>query len=104
MKRFLLSILLIPSLITTPSLALAAQPAATDTSFESALSGDVIDMGTSGQITFLPESYDLSQGQTVAEEYIWFTYNVSNFELVIVEGDIAVDEYYDLTLGNMVDF
>jgi hypothetical protein len=104
MKRFLLSILLIPGLITSPSLALAAQPAATDTSFESALSGDVIDMGTSGQITFLPESYDLSQGQTVAEEYIWFTYNVSNFELVIVEGDIAVDEYYDLTLGNMVDF
>lgn len=91
-------------LVATPTLALAAQPAETDTSFQSALSGDTVDLGTSGEITFLPESYDISEGRTVSEEYIWFTYDWSNFEVVIVGGDVAADEYYDLTMGNMMEF
>lgn len=104
MKRFVLSVMLMFGLLATPGLALAAQPADTDTSFESVLSGDIVDLGTSGEITFVPESYDVSEGRTVSEEYIWFTYDWSNFEVVIVGGDVAADEYYDLTMGNMMEF
>lgn len=104
MKRLVLSVMLMLGLVATPAVALAAQPLATDTSFQSALSGDVIDLGTSGEAVFVPESYDLSQGRTVSEEYIWFTYDWSNFEIVIVGGDVVVADYYDLTMGNMVEF
>lgn len=104
MKRFVLSVMLMLGLVATPSLTVAAQPTESDAIFQSALSGDTVDLGTSGEITFLPENYDLSEGRTVAEEFIWFTYDWSNFEVVIVEGDIATDEYYDLTMGNMMEF
>lgn len=103
MKRFILSVMVMLGLIATPLVA-AAQPTLRDTSFESALSGDVIDLGTSGDITFLPENYDISEGRTVSEEYIWFTYGLSNFELVIVGGDVQVGEYYDITVDNMIEF
>lgn len=104
MKRLVLSVMLMLGLIASPTVTLAAQPAASDTSFQSALTGDVLDLGTSGEIVFSPDSYELSQGRTVSEEYIWFTYGWSNFEVVVVEGDIDAGDYYDLTMGNMFEF
>jgi hypothetical protein len=104
MKRFVLSVMLMLGLVATPLVGAAAQPTAVDTTFQSALTGDVIDLGTSGEIAFDPDVYDLSEGSSVSEEYIWFSAGWSNFELVIVGGDIAVADYYDVTLANMLEF
>lgn len=104
MARILLAMLATLALMVSPALVTAAQPSAEETSFTSALSGDVIDLGTSGDITFIPESYDFSEGRTVSEEYIWFTTGWSNFEMVLIDGNIEPSEYFELTTGNMLEF
>ena len=104
MKRTLLAIMTTLALLLSPAHYVAAQPDETDSSFTSALSGAVIDLGSSGEITFLPQEYEISRGRLVSEEYIWFTYGWSNFELVLIGGENDAAEYSDLTIANMFAF
>lgn len=103
MKRIILTVMLMLALAGTP-LLVAAQPTVDETSFTSALTGENVDLGLSGEVTFIPENYDLSEGRTVSEEYIWFTHGWSNFELVLISGENDAELYQNLTTDNMEDF
>ncbi len=104
MKRIAFSVLLALGLLSASWLAAVAQPTETESTFTSGLAGDVIDLGNSGEIVFLPEAYELNRRSLVAEEYVWFTYGLSNFELVLIEGELTTSDYFDLTIGNMMEF
>ena len=104
MKRFLVSLLMAMGIAIVPVVSAVAQPAATDQSYESDLTGEVIDLGDSGEITFIPENFDFSETESFQEEYIWFTYGWSNFQVVFVNGPTTPADYQEVTLANMVDF
>lgn len=103
MKKKLVSMLLLCGLLMTPALT-AAQPAVTDQVFPSVVAGIDVDLGTSGDVVFIPENYELSETPSFQEEYIWFTYNWSNFQLVFIAGPNETAEYHDITLANMYAF
>lgn len=104
MKRFLVSLLMVMGIAIVPVVSAVAQPAATDQAYESELIGEEIELGTSGEITFIPENFDISETDSFQEEYIWFTYGWSNFQLVFVNGPTTPADYQEVTLENMVAF
>ncbi len=91
-------------LVLSFSSVAAAQPLETDSEFTSQLNGAVISLGSSGDLTLLPDEYDLIESGGFAEEFVWFTGGYSNYELILVSGDVTAEEYMDVTLGNMIDF
>lgn len=72
--------------------------------FESELTGEEIDLGTSGYFTFLEDDYDLRENRSFSEEYIWFTGGWSNFQVVMIDGPSDSESYTDTTLSNMEQF
>lgn len=103
-KRTLFSLVLLLGLVLPATSAVMAQPTVADQTFVTELTGDEVDLGTSGDITFIEENYDLRETASFQEEYVWFTYGWSNFQLVMIGGPIEAADYHDVTLGNMEDF
>lgn len=103
-KRTLFSLVLMLGLILPAATGALAQPTTTDRTFVAELTGDEVDLGTSGDITFIAENYDLRETATYQEEYIWFTYSMSNFQMILIGGPVEPTQYHDITLGNMEDF
>lgn len=63
----------------------------------------VLKDGSNGE--FLHEQYSIRQFPGNTEEYIWFTNNSANYEVVLVENkDQTAESYSEITLGNMEDF
>lgn len=104
MKRILYSVLLVIGLLVTPGLTTAAQPARTDQQYTSVITGEVVDLGDNIEITFMPDEFEFNENDTFREEFIWFNYNWSNFQVAFVEGPVASDQYHDVTMGNMLEF
>lgn len=104
MKRIIASLMLLMGMVLTPALSAAAQPETADQTWVSELTGDEIDLGTSGDIQFIPENFEMNETTSFQEEFIWFTYGWSNFEMILISGPTTTAEYHDLTLGNMFDF
>lgn len=104
MKRILLTLMLVLGITAIPAMSAVAQPEVTDQTFESVITGDEIDLGTSGDITFIAENYDFNETESFQEEFIWWTYDWSNFQYVLVTGPVTTEEYHDITLGNMESF
>lgn len=104
MKRIMYSVLLVIGLLVTPALTTAAQPAKTDQQYTSVITGEDLDLGENIDITFLPDEFELNESDTFREEFVWFTYNWSNFQVAFVEGPVTSSQYHDVTMENMVGF
>ena len=104
MKRTLISLMLLLGLLITPSTGVMAQRQSDDQVYTSQLTGDDIDIGDSGDITWIDENFDLRETRSFQEEYIWFTSGWSNFQLVLIDGPNLTADYHDTTLGNMKEF
>lgn len=104
MKRTLFSLVLMLGLVLPAATEAMAQPTSADQTFVSEVTADEVDLGTSGNITFIEENYDLRESLSFQEEYIWFTYGWSNFQLVLIAGPNESEDYHDITLGNMEVF
>lgn len=91
-------------LVAMPWLSASAQPTATDTVFTSDLTGEEVNIGDSGLLQFMPDSYSVSESGDYAEEYIWYTGGYSNYELILVQGPTDASEYMDITDQNMANF
>lgn len=104
MKRTLFSLVLLLGLVLPAATEAMAQPTVADQTFVSELTGDEVDLGASGDITFIEENYDFRETVSFQEEYIWFTYGWSNFQLVLIGGPNESADYHDITLGNMEEF
>lgn len=104
MKRTLISLVLLLGLMLPAATNVMAQPLAGDQTFVSEVTGEEVDLGSSGNITFIEDNYDLRETVSFQEEYIWFTYGWSNFQLVLIGGPNEAADYHDITLGNMEVF
>lgn len=104
MKRTLFSLVLMLGLMLPAATGVMAQPTIADQTFVSEVTGDEVDLGTSGDITFIEENYDVRETVSFQEEYIWFTYGWSNFQLVLIGGPNESANYHDITLSNMEEF
>lgn len=103
-KRTLFSLTLFFGLLLSPVSGVVAQPVAGEQTYTSEITGDEIDLGSSGEISWIPENFDFRQTVSFQEEYIWFTYNWSNFEIVLIDGPNEAATYHETTLGNMEQF
>lgn len=104
MLKFAFSLVATMLVIAMPLASASAQPTSADQTFVSELTGEEVDLGPSGQITFIEENYDLRESVTYQEEYIWFTAGWSNFQMVLIGGPNEASEYHTITLGNMEEF
>ncbi len=104
MKRTLFSLVLLLGLVLPAATEVMAQPTAASQTFVSEITGDEIDLGSSGDITFIEDDYELRETRSFQEEYIWFTYGWSNFQLVLIGGPNETADYHEITLDNMVAF
>lgn len=104
MKRTLYSLVVLLGLLITPIAGVAAQPTASDQTYISEITGEEIDIGSSGQISWIAENFDYRETPSFQEEYIWFTYGWSNFQLVLIDGPNVAQTYHNTTLGNMEEF
>lgn len=102
MKRTLLSLVMLLGLVLSPTAA--AQPAINDQAYTSEVTGDEVDLGTSGDIQFIPENFSFNETSSFQEEYIWFTHGWSNFQLVLISGPNDAESYHTITLANMEEF
>lgn len=103
MRRTLFTISMIFGLVLSQGVAIAAQPAQNDQTFTSVTTGIEFELGPSGAITFLPGDYEIRDTPPVLGEYVWFTYNGSNFQVLLIGGDNDTLSSHDATMGNMID-
>lgn len=80
-----------------------AQPSPAATTFESQLTGDVIDVGTSDFFTFLPEGYLLEEDDPYAAEYVSLNSFWSTFILGLVQGPVSIADMRTITIEPLQD-
>ncbi len=96
MKRVLLCLMVLLGL-NTHAVALA-QPSISDTAFESQLTGQVIDLGTSDLFTFAPQEYLLEEDDPYAAEYVSINSFWSTYILGFVQGPITFEIMRAITI------
>lgn len=103
MKRVLLALMMMIGLTIPYTSGALAQPASDDRILVSATTDIEIDLGETGLITFLPGDYEIRDTPPVLGEYVWFTYNGSNFQVLLIGGSNDTLSSHDATMQNMID-
>lgn len=103
-KRTILSLMVFIGLLFSSFAGASAQPLQDDQTYTPQITDDVVDLGDSGEVTWVLENFDFHRSAQFREEYIWFTYNHSNFQMIFIEGPNDTLGYHDLTLQNMEPF
>ena len=78
-----------------------AQPAATDSTFTSLLSGAVIDLGPSGEASFVEGSHDIVVDRGARQEEIVIAHGQSKIFVAIVDPGVSVARWDEDSIGNM---